>query len=141
MTSSDSAESLGDRGVPRLELSVGAEGFEPGRTRVLVDSTGRMQVLNTLEGSEPRRGEAVLGLSATTELVRTVGLTAENGREGKRYGLPDEPLYHFEIRLEQEKVTSIDVWRSDLPTHPELERAVRLLQGLIYEQIDETIIL
>jgi hypothetical protein len=61
-------------------------------------------------------------------------------REGKRYGLPDEPRYHFVIGQGDER-QSFDVWRSDLAQHPELDRIVRELKAVMDEQVKDEIIL
>jgi hypothetical protein len=64
----------------------------------------------------------------------------ERAREGKRYGLPDEPRYHFEIG-EGERRQSFDVWRSELPERPELHQIVTALQQLVDEQVKGEILL
>lgn len=140
MNSIEESDTAIDESALRLEVSVGTEAFEPGRTQVVLDSTGRMHVLSTLEGSDGRRVEAKLDPERATEMIRSAGESAARAREGKRYGLPDEPRYHFEVG-EHEQRQSFDVWRSDLPEQPELNRIVKMLQQAVDEQVKGEIIL
>jgi hypothetical protein len=131
VTSSEQTDTM-DESAARLEVSVGNESFEPGRTQVVLDSNGAVHVLSELEGSDPHRAEAKLDPERATEMIRAAGRSVTGAREGKRYGLPDEPRYHFEIGGGEAR-RSIDVWRSELPEHPELNRVVTTLQQVVDE--------
>lgn len=121
----------------RLEVSVGNEAFEPGRTQVGLDASGRVEVISELEGSDARRAEAKLDPERATAMIKTArDAAARAARVGKRYGLPDEPRYHFEVGGER-----FDVWRSDLVEHPELQRVIATLQEVVGEQARGEIIL
>jgi hypothetical protein len=113
-------------------VSVGNEAFVPGRTEVLLDATGAVRVQQTLEGSDGRRAEAKLGQERATEMIRSAKQAVATAREGKRYGLPDEPRYHFAVG-EGEQRRSFAVWRSELAENPELDRIVRTLQQIVDE--------
>ena len=128
MTSSQPMDTTADSSASRLEVSVGNEAFEPGRTEVLLDSTGAVQVQQTLEGSDGRRAEAKLDPERATEMIRSAEQNVATAREGKRYGLPDEPRYHFAVGGQ-----SFEVWRSELSENPELDRIVRTLQQIVDE--------
>ena len=132
MTSSQPMDTPADSSASRLEVSVGNEAFEPGRTEVLLDSTGAVQVQQTLEGSDGRRAEAKLGPERATEMIRSAEQAVATAREGKRYGLPDEPRYHFAVG-EGAQRQSFAVWRSELSENPELDRIVRTLQQVVDE--------
>lgn len=128
MTSSQPMDTTADSSASRLEVSVGNEAFEPGRTEVLLDSTGAVQVQQTLEGSDGRRAEAKLDPERATEMIRSAEQNVATAREGKRYGLPDEPRYHFAVGGQ-----SVEVWRSELSENPELDRIVKTLQQVVDE--------
>ena len=140
MTFSEQTDTAADQSAFRLEVSVGNEAFEPGWTQVLLDSSGLLHVLSRLEGSDERRVEAKLDPEHATEMIQAARRSETGAREGKRYGLPDEPRYHFEIG-EDDMRQSFDVWRSDLPQHPALNRIVGSLQGVINEHTEGEIIL
>jgi hypothetical protein len=135
VTASEQSES-----AVRLEVSVGNEALEPGRTEVLLDERGRVHVLSKLEGADARRAEAKLDPERASQMIQTAGGSLAAAREGKRYGLPDEPRYHFVIG-EGDRRQSFDVWRSDLPQHPELNRIVQELQQVVDKQVEGEIIL
>lgn len=140
MTSGERTDRPANEPATRLEVSVGNEAFEPGRTQVVLDSTGAVQAVSELEGSDARRADAKLDPQRATQMIRTAGESVTRAREGKRYGLPDEPRYHFEIGEGDERQT-FDVWRSELPDHPELNRIVMALQEIVDEQARGEIIL
>jgi len=139
VTSSEQAGTAGESGI-HLEVSVGTEAFEPGRTEVILESTGRVQVLSELEGREARRAEVSLDSGYARAMIQGADESVRRTRQGKRYGLPDEPRYHFEVRG-REQHQSFDVWRSELPDHPELNRIIQVLQRTLDEQFDGEIIL
>jgi hypothetical protein len=116
----------------RLLVSVGNAAFEPGRTEVALDSTGSVRIHQTLEGSDARRAEAKLDPEHATQMIRSAHQAVTTAREGKRYGLPDEPRYHFEVG-EGEARRSFTLWRSELSENPELNRIVSTLQQLVHE--------
>jgi hypothetical protein len=116
----------------RLEVSVGNEAFPPGRTEVSVDASGRVQAMVRLEGGDGPRAEAKLEPARAAAMIEDTGRAAATVREGKRYGLPDEPRYHFEVDDGRER-RSVDVWRSELREHQELYRVVRTLQRVVDE--------
>jgi hypothetical protein len=132
VTSSEPLDTTVDSSASRLEVSVGNEAFVPGRTEVLLDATGAVRVQQTLEGSDGRRAEAKLGQERATEMIRSAKQAVATAREGKRYGLPDEPRYHFAVG-EGEQRRSFAVWRSELAENPELDRIVRTLQQIVDE--------
>jgi hypothetical protein len=135
LTASEQSES-----AVHLEVSVGNEALEGGRTVVQLDERGRVDVLSKLEGADARRAEAKLDPERASQMIRTAGGSLAAAREGKRYGLPDEPRYHFVIG-EREREQSFDVWRSDLLQHPELKRIVQELQEVVDEQVEGEILL
>ncbi len=129
-----------DEAMDRLEVRVGNTAFEPGRTQVTVNADGQVQAVMELDGSRPRRMEAKLDPERATGMLRSAGATMARVRVGKDYGLPDEPRYRFELGTgERRKV--VEVWRSDLPDHPELEQVVAELQRVVDEQAKGEIIL
>lgn len=132
MTSSEPMGTTVDPSASRLEVSVGNESFEPGRTEVVLDSTGAVRVQQTLEGSDSRKAEARLGPERATEMIRSAQRAVATAREGKRYGLPDEPRYHFAVG-EGEQRRTFTVWRSELSDNPEFGRIVTTLQQLVDE--------
>ncbi len=139
MTSSEFGDAVSGSDV-RLEVSVGNEAFEPGRTEVVLEPTGVVRVASKLDGSEARRAVARLDAARASEMIRTADRAVASAREGKRYGLPDEPRYHFEIGKGEQR-QSFDVWRSELSERPELHRIVTALQQLVDEQVKDEIIL
>jgi hypothetical protein len=140
VTSSEHTEPAGGEPTGRLQVSVGNEAFEPGLTEVVLQPSGEVRVTSRLEGSDDRRAELKLEPERASELIRSADRSVQRAREGKRYGLPDEPRYHFEIG-EGERRQSFDVWRSELADRPELQRIVSTLQGLVDEQVDGEILL
>jgi hypothetical protein len=140
MTSGEPPEAAVEPAPDRLEVSVGNAALEPGRTHVVLDSTGAVSARTELEGSDPRRADAKLDPERATRMIATAGESAMRAREGKRYGLPDEPRYHFEVGDGPRRQT-FDVWRSELPDHPELARIVAALQEIVDEQARGEIIL
>jgi hypothetical protein len=140
VTSSEQTDTTLNQSEAHLKVTVGTEAFEPGLTQVMLDPTGLVHVLSKLEGSDERRAEARLDPARAIELIRTARISVTEAREGKRYGLPDEPRYRFEIG-EGDKRQSFEVWRSDLPQHPELNRIVMALQQIVEEQARGEIIL
>lgn len=140
MTSSEQTDPPVNGSAVRLQVSVGNEAFEPGRTEVALDSSGHVHVISKLEGSDARRAEAKLDPERATEIIRTADRSVTGSREGKQYGLPDEPRYHFEIDA-GEKRQSLDVWRSELAELPALDRVVKDLQQILDEQAKGDMIL
>jgi hypothetical protein len=129
-----------DSSATRLEVSVGNEAFEPGRTEVVLDSTGSVRMQQTLEGRDTLRAEARLDAERATGMIRSAQHAVATAREGKRYGLPDEPRYHFAVG-EGEQRRSFTVWRSELSENPELGRIVRTLQQIADEHAKGDILL
>lgn len=129
-----------DATMERLEVTVGNAAFEPGRTQVTLDTEGRVQAVMELEGSRAHRMEAKLDPERATGMLRTAGETMMKARRGKDYGLPDEPRYRFELGTGEGRQV-VEVWRSDLPDHPELEQIVAELQRVVDEQAKGEIIL
>ena len=138
--SSEHHETTSNGSANRLQVTVGNEAFPPGRTRVDVDSSGRLLIVNEVEGSDTRREEARIDPDRARELTSIAGAAVARVSESKRYGLPDEPRYHIEIG-EGGSRHSIDVWRSELAEHPELNRIVTELQAVLAEQVKGEIIL
>ena len=140
MTPDENTERTGAEPESRVEVSVGHEAFEPGWTQVVLDARGGVQVVSRLEGSDPQRAEASLDAERAAEMVRTAEDHISRAREGKRQGLPDEPRYHFEIS-DGERRQSLDLWRSELPEHPDLERLVATFQEMLEERTKGEILL
>lgn len=140
MTADEQDDTTGDRPATRLEVTVGNEEFEPGLTQVALDSSGVVQVLRRMKGTDGCCEEAKLDGERASEMIRAAGGAVRGAREGKRYGLPDEPRYHFEIG-EGDSRQGFDVWRSELEEHPELSRVVAALQQVVDEQVKGEIIL
>ena len=140
MTPDEYTESTAAEPGPHLEVSVGHEALEPGWTQVVVDARGGVQVVCRLEGSDPRGAEAKLDVKRAAEMIRTAEDHVARAREGKRQGLPDEPRYRFEIR-DGERRETFELWRSELPEHPELNRLVEALQEMLEERTKGEILL
>jgi hypothetical protein len=139
VTPDEHSESTEAQVASRLEVSVGHEAFEPGRTQVQLDPSGRVEVVSCLEGSEPQRAEAKLDAERAAEMIRTAERHLSI-RESSRPGLPDEPRYRFEIG-DGERRESFELWRSDLGEHPQLQQLVAALQDVLEEQTRGEIIL
>jgi hypothetical protein len=120
-----------------LRIAVGNAAFPPGRTEIVLDPSGRLQVTSVLEGADSRREELKVESGRARQLVTMAGDRIAGVRSSDRPGLPDEPRYHFE----RGDGASVDLWRSDLKAYPELDRLVRELQGAIDEQVRGEILL
>ena len=140
MTSQEQSGPTSSATDARLEVSVGNEAFEPGRTQVVLEPDGSVRVTSTLDGGRARRAEAKLDPERASDMIRAAAESVAAARQGKRYGLPDEPRYHFEVSSE-EKREAFDVWRSELPERPDLQRIVTTLQQLVDEQVEGEILL
>jgi hypothetical protein len=129
-----------DAAMDRLEVTVGNAAFEPGRTQVTLHADGQVQALMELDGSRTHRIEAKLDPERATGMLRAAAETMAKVRAGSPYGLPDEPRYRFELGTGDGRQV-VEVWRSDLPDHPELEQIVAELQRVVDEQAKGEIIL
>ena len=129
-----------DGAMEQLAITVGTTAFEPGRTQVTLNAEGEVQAVMELDGSRPHRMEAKVDPERATGMLRSAGTTMARVRAGFSYGLPDEPRYRFELGAGEGRRV-VEVWRSDLPDHPELEQIVAELQRVVDERAKGQIIL
>lgn len=119
--------------VQRLVVEVGNEHFEPGLTRLELGKDGHVMVLNRFEGKEPRYESRVEEPYAARLLTQAGSKALLSAPLGKRQGLPDEPLYHIALYRGQERIHTIRVWRSELPSQPELADLINALQTIVQQ--------
>jgi hypothetical protein len=124
-----------------LVIEVGNIAFEPGLTQVKVDENGQVLITNQYE-KETRTQKARIEPESASKLIdQTLSPQMQMSELiGKKFGLPDEPRYHFETYQDGQLVATHDIWRSDLAHYPELSQMVKDLQDMVYKSSDGTII-
>ena len=117
----------------RIVVEVGNEYFPPGRTRVELQSDGRVLATNRLEGKEEREAGQV-DPAVATRLIDVAGSDrVQRLKTSGRRGIPDEPRYLIQVDRGPERIVTLELWRSELEEQPELARLIAELERIAQE--------